>query len=186
MKLCTTALRLPEVIDLASFRKFTALQTLVIHSLDAAPVYQPGNCFFLSTTLANLTSIILSNWPLLLKDGCSIATCLPSLLHASVFVHVDLVNAFTSIDQFKALYLVLMDSPPPCSSSMIIEVEKSSQLRKLVLCDPIHRYVNTVIELYVKKPGLQVCCHNLNLREIAVAPSDVYKSSAFEELAWYS
>ena len=143
---------------LANFRKFTALQTMIIYSSDEDPICSPGNCFLLSTALFSLTSRTLSSWPLLLKDGCSVADCLPRLVHASLVVHMELVNAFTLCDQFKALFLVLMDPILlPQDSLMTITVEYSSQLRKLILCGP----VQTKVDLIVNKPGVQVWCRNI-------------------------
>ena len=144
---------LPKVVDLASFCKFTGLQTLTIYPFGDDPEYEPGNCFLLTAMLTSLSNLTLSSWPLKIDDGCSVAGCLPSLLHASLHVHVDLVNDFTFLDHCRVLFLILLDPiPTPPDSFVIITVGKSSQLRMLDLCGPLV----TGIRLSVRKPGLQL------------------------------
>lgn len=130
------------------------------------PDYWPGNCFSLSNALTNLKSLTLSSWPLLLKDGCSIANCLPNLVHASVHLHTDLVIAFTLCNQVKVLSLILVDPVPlPRNHSVQIMVKSSSQLRKLELCGP----AETLLDLRMEKPGVQLRCSNVSLRNVQVA-----------------
>lgn len=150
-----------RIVDLATFCKFGALKslTIVLHVSEAS--HQRRCCFSLSATLTNLTSLNLSTWPLLVKNGCSVAQCLPSLLCATLHVHVGSVNAFTCLEKVKALYVHLMDdSPlPPAKTAKTISVESSSQLRKLVLRGPLQ----TDIRLLVGKPGMQLDCKDINV-----------------------
>lgn len=154
---------LPKVVDLGVFCKFKALQHLEIMPFGADPLYQPKNCFLLSAALASLTYLTLASWPLLLKDGCTIAGNLPSLQCASLCVHIDFVNAFTSLDQFKVLEFVLMDEPDETADPVFVGA--SSQLSKLVLRGP----VQTVMQLVAQKPGLQLLCQDLSFSKMLVA-----------------
>ena len=168
--LCIHPRAFPKLVNLDIFCKFEALKTLTIVPRGAI-MYQLGNCFSLSTTLANLTSLTLSSWPLLIKDIRIVSRLLPSLLSASLHVYIGFVNAFTVYDQVKALHLVLMDeSPaPPEGTANTIVVESSSQLRKLVLRGP----VQTEIRLVVGKIGLQLDCESVNISSILLKSSNV-------------
>lgn len=171
---------LPKVVDLASFCKFTALQTLSIYPLGHDPDYEHGNSFLLSATLTSLVSVTLSNWPFKLANGCSVAVCLPSLVHASVHLYLDLVNAFTLLDRCKVLYLILLDPTPlPIENSMEIRVESSSQLRRLSLCGELV----SEVDLVVTKPGVQLFCL-INCNCVEVASFDKYETQNFQELHW--
>ncbi|KAL3143518.1 hypothetical protein ABBQ38_002322 [Trebouxia sp. C0009 RCD-2024] len=192
LRLLPLASCLPKIVHLASFSKFTALQTLTVHPDGEDLPFEPGNCFVLGGALANLTSMTLSNWPFLLKDGCNISTCLPHLERISVHLDVDLVNAFTSSDQFKVLFLVLDDpSPLPQEHSVSIVVERTSKLKKLVLCAQVGNALLTVIDLQVRKPGVELLCCDVILNHIGVAPPnrdnrDNYNNHRFVELDWFA
>ena len=76
----------------------------------------------------------------MLRGRRTIADCLPSLQCASLCVHVDFVNAFTSLVQFKVLHFVLMDrTPVPPNDTVDPIVWASSQLSKLVLLSWLSR-----------------------------------------------
>lgn len=152
---------LPRIIDLATFCKFKALKNLTIVPHVPEALHQRRCCFSLSATLTNLTSLNLSTWPLLVKDDCSAAQCLPSLQCATLHLRVGSVNDFTCLDQVEALYVQLMDdSPlPPEKTAKIVLVKSSSHLRKLVLRGPLQ----TDIRLQVNKPGVQLDCKNVNV-----------------------
>ena len=104
LQLCMHPKATPQIVDLAKFCKVEVLKELVIVPHGPDPSYQPGNCFILSTTSADLTSLTLSSWPLLVQDGCNAAAaeCLPSLLYASLRNFVGVLNDLTRLDDVKA------------------------------------------------------------------------------------
>lgn len=189
LKLCPNILCFPDIVHLERFSRFTALQTLTVYpfTFGEDPPCLPGNCFLLGGALANLASMTLSSWPLILKGGCSITSCLPNLKRASVHLHVDLVNAFTSSDQFKVLILVLVDPTPlPDNHSVRISVNSTSKLKKLVLGGPLRTFLLTLIDLQVKKPGVELLCGNVTFNFVSIVsssmPNDNCNSHRFDEL----
>lgn len=133
LKLCPDADNLPKVVHLTDFCRFTAVETLTIYVHCSKGDIQPGNAFILSTVLAQLTNLTLSNWPFELEHGCSLAVCLPKLAHASLHLPVDLLQGFLVVNSVKVLYLILVDLEPVPLEGVLAVVPSCNQLRSLDL-----------------------------------------------------
>ena len=68
-----------------------------------------------------------------------------------------------------------------------VVIGRTSKLRKLVLCGQVEWPLLTVIDLQVRKPGVELLCCDIILKYIGVAPSitDNY-NSRFVELDWFA
>ncbi len=98
---------------------------------------QDGNRFLLEGVFSNLAQLTLSPWPLQLDAECTVAACLPSLLHTSAHVPGSLVHAFTQLKHARSVSMILKnttdDQLAEQQEAIRVDIDASNDLQLLVL-----------------------------------------------------
>ena len=132
-----------------------------------------------------MTSLSLSNWPLLLGQGRSPSECLPILLHLAAHLPISLVQGFADLEHIQFLKVALSDTiARNDSTSQDVMISRSSQLRVLHLVQYEQTPVHNRIVLRLLKPDLQLRCFGLPVDIQSTATTPYKLPSKFMEFDW--
>ena len=168
--------RMPTILHLSMFERFTSLHSLVIDVCEEDDwMYggaNPQKHIALDTVLPSLTHLYLAMWPLVPALEFSLANCLPALQHVVACAYAQEAMSLLKLPYLKYCGLVSVDghSWQPCQ----LTVNKDSQLIKLV----INGTLGTGVLVEVHKSGVQLLCRDASAHEyISCAGDCEYKAA---------
>ncbi len=135
-------------IDICIFQRFRNLRSL---DLSAAEDYQvDGSHMQFAGVLPNLRHLHLSPRPF--KDNGTLASSLPQLTHAALYVHANELEQYVKLPHIECLSLQLVSLEPV---QVKMKVDADSHLNCLVLRVP----ENVQVDLCLDKPDLLYAIH---------------------------
>ena len=169
--------RMPTVLHLSMFERFTSLQSLVIDMCDQNDwlygLAKSQKHFALDAVLPSLTHLYLGMWPLRPASEFKLVNCLPFLQHVVVYAHAQEVKSLLKLPYLKYCGVVIVEQLlQPCQ----LIVTQDSQLMKLV----IHGTLGNAVLVEVLKSGVQLLCRDSTSDEYISYVGDTKQRTIFQ------
>ena len=155
--------RMPSVLHLSTFERFTMLQSLEIDMCGEDDwMYgfaDSSKHFALDAVLPSLIQLYLGVWPLRLALGFNLVDCLPALQHVVACAYAQEARSFLQLPHLK--YCGLVSVAGFGWQACQLTVNNYSQLMKVV----IHGTLGDNVQVEVHKSGVQLLCRDASAHE---------------------